>query len=108
MMQLTKQFNPIRDWATQRGLLEQGNPMTQTTKLMEEVGELAKAQLSDDKPLKKKALIKDAIGDAVVVLTNLAAMHGLRIEDCINSAFDEIKDRKGTMRGGTFVKNKKQ
>jgi NTP pyrophosphatase (non-canonical NTP hydrolase) len=108
MMQLTKQFNPIRDWANQRNLIESGNPATQTVKLMEEVGELCAAQLMHTNKLKQKALIKDAIGDTVVVLTNLAAMHGLRIEDCINSAFAEIANRKGKMIGGTFVKDKIQ
>jgi len=108
MMQLTKQFNPIRDWANQRGLIDGGNPATQTVKLMEEVGELSAAHLSNEKPAKKKALISDAIGDIVIVLTNLAAMHGLRIEDCINSAFAEIVNRKGKMVGGTFVKDKNQ
>jgi NTP pyrophosphatase (non-canonical NTP hydrolase) len=100
-MNLKSQFAPIRDWATQRGLYEKGDIKTQTIKLGEEFGELSQAVLSD-----KKADIKDAIGDMVVVLTNLAHFKGLRIEDCINSAFNEIKDRKGKMNNGTFVKEK--
>jgi hypothetical protein len=48
----------------------------------------------------------DAVGDCVVVLTNLAAIKGMKIEDCINSAYEEIKNRKGTMVAGTFVKEK--
>jgi NTP pyrophosphatase (non-canonical NTP hydrolase) len=67
---------------------------------MEEAGELAKALLKDDKPE-----IIDAIGDMVVVLTNLAHLEGLDIEDCIDSAYKEIADRKGKMINGTFVKN---
>ena len=48
--------------------------------------------------------IKDAIGDMVVVLTNLASLCGLVIEDCIDSAYNEIENRKGKMINGTFVK----
>jgi len=50
----------------------------------------------------------DAIGDCVVVLTNLAAINGLKIEDCIQSAYTEIKNRKGKMQNGTFVKEQPQ
>ena len=46
----------------------------------------------------------DAIGDAVVVLTNLAALEGLKIEDCVVAAYDVIKSRQGSMINGTFVK----
>lgn len=89
----------IRDWARNRGIYDKGNSHTQYVKLMEEGGELAKALLNKD-----KAEIKDAIGDMVVVLTNLAELEGMYIEDCISSAYNEIKDRKGKMDNGTFVK----
>ena len=49
--------------------------------------------------------IKDAIGDIIVVLTNLATLNNLKVEECINAAYKEIKDRKGKMVNGTFVKN---
>jgi len=67
--------------------------------LIEETGELAEALLKND-----KAEIIDAIGDITVVLTNLAALEKLRIEDCVASAYDVIKNRKGNMINGTFVK----
>ena len=67
---------------------------------MEEAGELARGLLKNDLPE-----IKDAIGDMVVVLTNLAALEGLNIEDCVTSAYDVIKSRQGNMINGTFVKN---
>lgn len=92
-------FDSIRDWALDRGLYQKGNAKTQYIKLMEESGELAQALLKDD-----KAEIIDAIGDMVVVLTNLSYMTGVKIEDCIESAYNEIKDRKGSMQNGTFVK----
>lgn len=98
-MELKNEFQPIRDWAQERGIYEKGDPKTQYIKLMEEAGELAKAILKND-----HVEFVDAIGDCVVVLTNLAKLNGYNIEDCINSAYDVIAKRKGTMIGGTFVK----
>jgi len=93
-------FDLIRDWAATRGLYDKGNSHTQYVKLMEEAGELAKALLKNDKPE-----IIDAIGDIVVVLTNLAHLEGTEIEDCIDSAYVEIAARTGKMINGTFVKD---
>lgn len=92
-------FELIRQWAHNRGIYDKGDSKTQYIKLMEESGELAKALLKKDKPE-----IIDAIGDMVVVLTNLAALENLTIEDCIDSAYKEISNRKGKMENGTFVK----
>ena len=96
---LTNYFPLIRDWAQERGIYDQGNSHTQYVKLMEEAGELAEALLKND-----KYEIKDAIGDMVVVLTNLAVLEGMQIESCIESAYQEIANRKGKMENGTFVK----
>ena len=95
-------FNNIREWAQARGLYNEGNVHTQYVKLQEEAGELAKALLENDKPE-----IIDAIGDMVVVLTNLAALHGWKIEQCIDSAYNVINKRTGKMINGTFVKDEK-
>jgi len=92
-------FELIRQWAHAKGIYDQGDSKTQYIKLMEEAGELAKALLTND-----RVEIVDAIGDMVVVLTNLAALEELTIEDCIDSAYDEIKGRNGKMTNGTFVK----
>ena len=92
-------FDDIRKWARDRGIYASGDQKTQYIKLQEEAGELAKAILDRD-----DAEIQDAIGDMVVVLTNLAELSKLRIEDCIDSAYDEISSRKGKMINGTFVK----
>ena len=94
------QFDLIRDWADERGLYDNGDPKTQALKLVEEVGETCRAILKEDKPE-----IIDGIGDCVVVLTNLAELIGIQIEDCIDRAYNEIKDRKGKMANGTYVKN---
>ncbi len=93
-------FDNIRTWAQDRGLYSEGDANTQYVKLQEEAGELAKALLEND-----KAEIIDAIGDMVVVLTNLAALHGWKIEQCIDSAYDVISKRTGKMINGTFVKD---
>lgn len=93
-------FELIRVWAAKRGLYTKGDPMTQYVKLQEEAGELAKALLKKDEPE-----VIDAIGDIVVVLTNLAHLKGYKIEDCIQSAYDVINKRTGKMIDGTFVKD---
>ena len=95
-----KMFENIRDWAKERGLYDKGNSHTQYVKLQEEAGELAKALLEND-----KAEVIDAIGDMVVVLTNLAHLEGVHIETCIAEAYKVISNRKGKMINGTFVKD---
>lgn len=97
---LNNRFSLIREWAMDRGIYTEGNSHTQYVKLMEEAGELAKALLKKD-----DLEIIDAIGDMVVVLTNLAAIEGLQIEGCIDTAYNVIKKRTGKMINGTFVKD---
>jgi len=92
-------YDKIRTWANDKGIYDKGDTRTQYLKLVEEVGELAEGILKENKPE-----IIDAIGDIVVVLTNLARLEELRIEDCVDSAYDVIKNRKGMMVNGTFVK----
>lgn len=96
----TNVYDLIREWADERGIYKNGDSKTQFIKLQEETGELARAILKKD-----RAELIDAIGDAVVVLTNLAALEGLKIEDCVTSAYDVIKSRQGSMVNGTFVKS---
>lgn len=98
-MKLTNEFQPIRDWAQERGIYDKGDAKTQYIKLQEEAGELAKSILKND-----HEEFVDAIGDCVVVLTNLAKLKGYTIEECINSAYNQIANRKGEMKNGTFVK----
>ena len=93
-------FDCIRAWADERGLYDKGDPKTQYIKLMEETGEIGRAILKED-----TNEIVDGIGDAVVVLTNLAELIGVPIEECIQSAYDVIAKRTGKMVNGTFVKD---
>ena len=93
-------FDLIRDWAEERGLYAEGDPKTQALKLVEEVGETCRAILKED----TEAAV-DGIGDCVVVLTNLAELMDYSIEECIEAAYMEIKDRTGKMNNGTFKKD---
>ena len=93
-------FDKIRLWAEDRGLYHKGDPKTQTLKLMEEAGEICRAVLKKD-----EEQIIDGIGDCVVVLTNLAKLVDTSIEECIDAAYNEIKNRTGKMSNGTFKKD---
>lgn len=93
------QFDDIRQWATDRNIIQGATPEKQFIKLIEEIGELAGGMAKG-----KLEAVVDGIGDAVVVLTILAAQHGVFIEGCIGAAWEEIKDRKGCMVNGVFVK----
>ena len=101
-MHTDNRFQLIRDWAGERGLYTKGDKKTQFCKLMEEAGELGRAVLKDDQPE-----FVDAIGDMVVVLTNMAHLGGTTIEECIDAAYKVISKRTGRMINGTFVKDEK-
>ena len=90
----------IRQWAQDRNLIKGSDLKSQFVKLIEEAGELANA-------IGKKNDIEfaDAIGDMFVVLTIMAAQNRMLIEDCIDGAWQEIKDRKGKMVDGIFLKD---
>lgn len=89
----------IRGWAHDRNLIDGSTVQAQFVKLIEEIGELAEAIAKG-----KQEQFEDSIGDAFVVLTILAAQRGVEIEQCIANAWVEIKDRKGKMVDGVFVK----
>tara|TARA_A100000172_G_C3002263_1_gene96732 strand:+ start:263 stop:772 length:510 start_codon:yes stop_codon:yes gene_type:complete len=93
-------FDKIRLWAINKEIISKGDVKTQYVKLQEEAGELAKALLENN-----NNEIKDAIGDIVIVLTNLATLNNFTIEECIESAYSEIKNREGKIVNGTFKKN---
>ena len=93
-------FDCIRTWAKDRGLYDKGDIKTQYIKLMEETGEIGRAILKED-----TEEVIDGIGDAVVVLTNLAELVGVPIEDCMQQAYNVISKRTGKMVNGTFKKD---
>ena len=88
----------IEKWAIERNL-NTADPAKQTIKLGEEFGELCQGIAKNNIDQ-----VKDSIGDMYVVLTILSMQLGLNIEDCISRAYAEIKDRKGKMVNGVFVK----
>ena len=88
----------IKKWFIDRNL-DTADPKSQMLKLMEETGELAEG-IAKNRPDQ----IKDSIGDIYVVLTGLSIQLGYSIEECIKAAYEEIKDRKGKMIDGVFVK----
>jgi len=89
----------IRKWAIERNLHD-ADPNKQILKLGEEFGELCEGVVKN-----KFELVEDSIGDMYVVLTILAMQQGLDITDCVALAYDEIKDRKGVVINGTFIKD---
>ncbi len=92
-------FDDVIAWAEDRDLIAGSTPQAQFCKLIEEIGELAEAIGKG-----RTAQVPDAIGDALVVLSILAAQHGLTPEYCLETAWEEIKDRRGQIVNGTFVK----
>ena len=89
--------NKIAQWHHDRNLIDGSTDQAQFLKLIEETGELA-GNLARGKD------IRDDIGDIIVVLINIATRNNLTIEECLDVAYDDIKDRKGTMIDGVFIK----
>ena len=92
-------FDKIRRWGEERNFYGEGGATVQSQfiKLGEELGELA-GNIARGKD------VRDDIGDMVVVLTHIAELSGVSIEDCIEHSYNDIKDRKGEFRNGSFVK----
>lgn len=88
----------IKQWAIDRNL-HTADSAKQILKLGEEYGELCSGMAKD-----RMHEVVDAIGDMYVVLTVLCTQLGIEIDDCIDAAYEEIKDRKGRMVDGVFVK----
>ena len=90
----------VIEWAEERQILCSDNAPKQIIKLTEEVGELAAAFLKS-----KDSEVKDAIGDIQVVLIILCEQLGIDYKQCLNDAYDVIKDRKGKTENGTFIRD---
>ena len=90
--------NKIEQWAMDKDL-HKADPNKQILKLGEEFGELCEGMAKG-----RRVEVKDAIGDIYVVLTILSMQLGLNVRRCIELAYEEIKDRKGEMVNGVFVK----
>jgi len=91
-------INKVVEWHEDRNLIDGATDKDQVLKLMQEVGEL-----SDN--VCKQQDIKDDIGDMMVVLINIMVRNNLTMKECLSVAYNDIKDRKGKMIDGVFVKN---
>jgi len=101
-LELGRKINAVVHWAIDRGIIEQGNGEAQAEKTIEEATELHDAIVAQD-----KEEVKDGIGDTLVTLIVQAQMQELTLLECLEHAYNEIKNRQGTMVGGTFVKDSK-
>ena len=90
--------NKIQQWAKDRKL-DKADPTKQTIKLGEEFGELCQGIAKGN-----EAQVIDSIGDMYVVMTILSMQLEIDIEDCVNAAYEEIKDRKGKLVNGVYIK----
>ena len=87
----------IGKWHRDRNLIDGSTDKDQYLKLIQEVGELSDS-------LCKGKDIRDDIGDIMVVLINIMVRNNLNMKDCLSIAYDDIKDRRGKMMDGIFVK----
>lgn len=93
----------VNQWADERSL-KQADPKIQWMRVTEEVGEIRDVLLKPTKFTEPQAALKDAIGDTLVTIIVLAHQLDLDVTECLGLAYEEIKNRKGKMVNGTFVK----
>ena len=96
---MTDLIKNIQNWVSDRNLNTQ-DPRIQMCKTVEELGELANAINKDN-----KVDAMDGIGDVVVTLICISMQLGVDFNECLKMAYNEIKDRKGKMIDGVFVKD---
>jgi NTP pyrophosphatase (non-canonical NTP hydrolase) len=96
-MTLDELVSKVIQWHYDRNLIFGSSDKDQTLKLLQELGELS------DSVCKGKDL-KDDLGDMMVVMLNIMERNQINIFDCLTKAYDDIKDRKGKMIDGVFVK----
>lgn len=99
----TDLITKINEWADERNL-KQADPKIQWMRITEEVGEIRDVLLKPTKFTDPQMALKDAIGDTLVTIIVLAHQLDLDVTECLSIAYEEIKNRKGKMVNGTFVK----
>lgn len=101
MDKFTKLSMNVIAWSCARQIIPNSTPTAQLLKAFEEMGELASATAKQ-----RNADAKDAIGDVLVCLINYCTLKGFTMEECLEQAWNEIKDRTGHMNEqGVFVKD---
>jgi NTP pyrophosphatase (non-canonical NTP hydrolase) len=102
-MTLNELILAVEDWAAARRIIPNSTPQAQLMKTMSELGELADATLKRD-----PAGMTDGLGDVLVTLIIYAQLSGLSLCGSLAAAYEEIKDRRGTLTPeGVFVKEEK-
>ena len=91
-------INKVVEWHEDRNLIDGASDKDQVLKLVQEVGELSDSVC-------KQQDVKDDIGDCLVILINIAARNNANLQECLEVAYDDIKDRKGKMVDGIFIKD---
>lgn len=121
-MNLQETIEAVRQWGLDRNITGpngKGTLLGQLAKTQEELTETRDAAVKADLALnlhdaegvgnawwnESQEELTDGIGDCTVTLILAAEMAGLRFEDCLAAAYDEIKGRTGKMEGGVFVKD---
>jgi len=99
----TDLITKINEWADERNL-KQADPKIQWMRITEEVGEIRDVLLKPTKFTDPQMALKDAVGDTLVTIIVLAHQLDLDVTECLSIAYEEIKNRKGKMVNGTFVK----
>jgi hypothetical protein len=113
----------VIEWAADKGIFEKSNPLCQIGKTLEELEE-TKAALEnlhaievdrqngqgalfeeDEQEVNNLFEAKDGIGDMLVTIIILAEMLGLDSVECLETAYNVIKNRTGKMVDGLFVKD---
>ena len=87
-------------WASQKEILTKGTVEKQALKTLEEAGELVLAVGQNN-----REEIQDSLGDILITIIIQCEMQGLKLEDCLQSAYDVVSKRTGVMTNGTFIKN---
>ena len=91
-------INKVVEWHEDRNLIDGASDKDQVLKLVQEVGELSDSVC-------KQQDVKDDIGDCLVILINIAARNSTNLQECLEVAYGDIKDRKGKMVDGIFIKD---
>jgi len=97
---IDKLIKVVKNWSISKNIIKGSTSKDQYIKLVTEVGELGDALVK-----KNKSDIEDAIGDILVLLINIAEQETTSLEDCLNMAYENIRDRDGIMYNGVFIKS---
>ena len=94
---MNKLIDKIIKWHQDRNLIKGSTDQAQILKLIEELGELSNSVC-------KGKDIRDDLGDMMVVMINIMKRNNLTMEECLSVAYEDIKNRKGKIIDGVFVK----